>query len=117
VFDPSEKFDRLAILAAMSEENVERYCTASAASDVDGMVETLTPDAELVSPISGRTVFRRKRDLAALLDPAHLIPRSLAGCGAASSRCAATITGPTTAASSTCSRISSPAGGRNSHTP
>jgi hypothetical protein len=49
------------------ESAVERYCTASAADDLDGMLETLAPDVELVSPISGRMIFRGRRDLAVLL--------------------------------------------------
>jgi hypothetical protein len=46
---------------------VARFCTASAANDLDGMVSTLTLDAELVSPISGRMVFRRRDGLRVLL--------------------------------------------------
>jgi hypothetical protein len=46
---------------------VARFCTASAANDLDGMVSTLTLDAELVSPISGRMVFRGRDDLRVLL--------------------------------------------------
>jgi hypothetical protein len=46
---------------------VARFCTASAANDLDGMVGTLALDAELVSPISGRMVFRGRDDLRVLL--------------------------------------------------
>jgi SnoaL-like domain len=46
---------------------VARFCTASAANDLDGMVSTLTLDAELVSPISGRMVFRGRDDLRVLI--------------------------------------------------
>jgi hypothetical protein len=35
------------------------------------MVETLTPDAELVSPISGRLVFRGADDVGILLDAVY----------------------------------------------
>ena len=46
---------------------VARYRTATEANDIDGVMETLAPDAELVSPISGRMVFRGKEDLRVLL--------------------------------------------------
>ena len=44
-----------------------RYRAASEADDIDGMMETLAPDAELVSPLSGRMVFRGQTDLRVLL--------------------------------------------------
>jgi SnoaL-like domain len=46
---------------------VSTYCAASEAGDMDGLVATLAPDAELVSPISGRMVFRGHEDLRILL--------------------------------------------------
>lgn len=46
---------------------VADYRTASEANDVDALMETLAPDAELVSPISGRMVFRGRDDLRVLL--------------------------------------------------
>lgn len=46
---------------------VARYRAASDANDIDGVMDTLAPDAELVSPISGRLVFRGRDDLRALL--------------------------------------------------
>jgi hypothetical protein len=46
---------------------VSTYCAASAAADMDGLMATLAPDAELVSPISGRMVFRGHDDLRILL--------------------------------------------------
>jgi hypothetical protein len=46
---------------------VSTYCAASAAGDIDAMMGTLAPDAELVSPISGRMVFRGHEDLRILL--------------------------------------------------
>ena len=46
---------------------IARYRSASETNDVDGMLATLTPDAELVSPISGRMVFRGQDDLRVLL--------------------------------------------------
>jgi hypothetical protein len=46
---------------------VSTYCAASEAADMDGLMATLAPDAELVSPISGRMVFRGHDDLRILL--------------------------------------------------
>ena len=53
------------------------------------------------------------------IDPAHLIPRSLGGCGdaAASPRSAAATTAPTTAANSTSCPTSNQPGARSSPTP
>ena len=48
-------------------ETVSRYRTASEAGDLAGMVATLTPDVELVSPISGRLVFRGVADVRTVL--------------------------------------------------
>jgi len=45
---------------------IARYRAASEAQDVEGVVGTLASDAELVSPISGRLVFRGTDDLRAL---------------------------------------------------
>jgi hypothetical protein len=49
------------------DDAVARYRSASEANDIDGLVETLAPDIELVSPISGRMVFRGRDDLRILL--------------------------------------------------
>jgi hypothetical protein len=49
------------------DDAVSRYRTATEANDIDGVMETLAPDVELVSPISGRMVFRGKDDLRVLL--------------------------------------------------
>ena len=49
------------------DDAVARYRTATEANDIDGVMDTLAPDAELVSPISGRMVFRGKEDLRVLL--------------------------------------------------
>ena len=46
---------------------VARYRDASERNDIDALLETLTDDAELVSPISGRMVFRGRGDLRLLL--------------------------------------------------
>jgi len=46
---------------------VARYRSASEAGDLDALMETLAPDVELVSPISGRMVFRGQEDVGILL--------------------------------------------------
>jgi SnoaL-like domain len=51
---------------------IERYRSASEAADVDGMMACLAPDAELVSPISGRMVFRGADDLRRLLHAVYV---------------------------------------------
>jgi hypothetical protein len=50
---------------------VTRYCAASAADDIDGVMATLTRDIELVSPLSGRMIFRGHDDLRVLLDAVY----------------------------------------------
>ncbi|HEY4429243.1 MAG TPA: nuclear transport factor 2 family protein [Solirubrobacteraceae bacterium] len=49
------------------DEAVARFCAASRSKDIDGMIATLAPDAELVSPISGHLVFRGVEDVRFLL--------------------------------------------------
>jgi ketosteroid isomerase-like protein len=49
------------------DDAVARYRAASEAGDIDAAVAALAPDAELVSPISGRMVFRGHDDLHVLL--------------------------------------------------
>ena len=46
---------------------VARYRAASQRADIDALLACLTPDAELVSPISARLVFRGHDDLRVLL--------------------------------------------------
>jgi hypothetical protein len=49
------------------EDAVSRYRTASEAADIDALMETLAPDVEVVSPISGRMVFCGRDDVRVLL--------------------------------------------------
>ena len=49
------------------DEAVARFCDASLSRDIDGMMATLAPGAELVSPVSGHLVFRGTEDLRLLL--------------------------------------------------
>lgn len=53
------------------DDAIHRYQSACRARDIPGMVETLTPDAELVSPISGRLVFRGADDVGILLSAVY----------------------------------------------
>jgi hypothetical protein len=46
---------------------VATFCDAARAKDVGRMVSVLAPDAELVSPLSARMVFRGRDDLRVLL--------------------------------------------------
>jgi ketosteroid isomerase-like protein len=52
--------------AIPAEDAVARYLAASEANDIDALMATFTPDAELVSPISGRMVFRGTHDVRTL---------------------------------------------------
>ena len=49
------------------DDAVARYCAASEAGAIDDVMATLTPDVEVVSPISGRMVFRGQADVRHLL--------------------------------------------------
>jgi SnoaL-like protein len=49
------------------EDSVSRYRAASQAGDLDAVMGTLAPDVEVVSPISGRMVFRGHHDVRILL--------------------------------------------------
>jgi ketosteroid isomerase-like protein len=46
---------------------IERYLAAAQSNDIDALVETLADDPELISPLSGRMVFRGREDLRVLL--------------------------------------------------
>src|SRR3954453_21856334 len=49
------------------DDAVSRYCAATEAGDVDAFMATMAPDVEVVSPISGRMVFRGEDDVRFLL--------------------------------------------------
>jgi hypothetical protein len=46
---------------------IARYRAASEANDIDALMDTLAPDIEVVSPISGRMTFRGSDDVRFLL--------------------------------------------------
>jgi hypothetical protein len=49
------------------DDAIARYRVATEANDVEAMMATMAPDVELVSPISGRMVFRGEADVRLLL--------------------------------------------------
>lgn len=51
---------------------LDRYLAASSANDIDALMGTLAPDAEVFSPISGRMVFRGHDDLRELADDGRI---------------------------------------------
>jgi hypothetical protein len=53
------------------DDAIARYCAATEAGDVDGFMETLAPDVEVVSPISGRMIFRSHQDVRILLSAVY----------------------------------------------
>jgi hypothetical protein len=53
------------------DDAVCRYCAATEAGDVAGFMATLAPDVEVVSPISGRMVFRGHDDVRVLLSAVY----------------------------------------------
>jgi hypothetical protein len=53
------------------DDAVSRYCAATEAGDVDGFMATMAPDVEVVSPISGRMVFRGEEDVRFLLSAVY----------------------------------------------
>jgi hypothetical protein len=56
---------------------IAEYRAASEANDVEALIETLSPNAELVSPLSGRLVFRGRADLGVLLGAVYGTLREL----------------------------------------
>ncbi len=50
-----------------TKDAVDVFCDATRTNDVNRIVGTLAPDAELLSPLFGRMVFRGRDDLRVLL--------------------------------------------------
>lgn len=59
------------------DDAVSRYRAASEAGDIEGIMATLTPDVELVSPISGRMVFKGSDDVGLLVRAVYTSLRDL----------------------------------------
>jgi hypothetical protein len=53
------------------DDAVARYRTASESNDIDALIATLAPEVELISPLSGRLVFRGHDDLRILLSAVY----------------------------------------------
>lgn len=53
------------------------YRMASEANDIDALVRTLAADVELISPLSGRLVFRGREDMRALMTAVYGTVRGL----------------------------------------
>ena len=49
------------------EDALARYVDASERNDIEALIDALSPDVELVSPISGHMVFKGVRDVGVLL--------------------------------------------------
>jgi hypothetical protein len=70
-----------------TNDAVATFLHATRAKDIDRIVSTLAPDAELLSPLSGRMVFRGRDDLRVLLGAVYgglsnLVWREVIGDGA-----------------------------------
>jgi SnoaL-like domain len=53
------------------EDAVARYRAASEAGDIEAVMGTLAPEVEVISPISGRMVFRGQDDVRILLSAVY----------------------------------------------
>ena len=53
------------------EDAISRYRTASEKGDIGALMETLTADVEVVSPISGKMAFRGQDDVRILLSAVY----------------------------------------------
>ena len=72
---------------AGTKDAVAVFCDATRSNDVDRIVSTLAPNAELLSPLFGRMVFRGRDDLRVLLGAVYgalsnLVWREVIGDGA-----------------------------------
>ncbi|MFI1236583.1 nuclear transport factor 2 family protein [Nocardia salmonicida] len=56
-----------ALADPVSIDSVARFRHATTTNDITALLDTLSEDAELASPVSGRLVFRGRNDLAPLL--------------------------------------------------
>jgi hypothetical protein len=53
------------------DDAVSRYLSASEAADIEGIMGALAADVEVISPISGRMVFRGRDDVEVLLSAVY----------------------------------------------
>jgi hypothetical protein len=54
-----------------TKDSVAVFCEGTRVNDIDRTMSALAPDAELISPLSGRMVFRGRDDLHVLLDAVY----------------------------------------------
>jgi hypothetical protein len=59
------------------DDAIATYREASEANEVDRLLGVLAPDAEVVSPLSGRMVFRGTKDLRVLLGAVYSTTRGM----------------------------------------
>ncbi|MFG3615213.1 nuclear transport factor 2 family protein [Nocardia sp. NPDC047654] len=52
-------------------DTIAEFRRATESGDIDALTRVLAPDAELISPLSGRLVFRGRDDLRVLLSAAY----------------------------------------------
>jgi hypothetical protein len=53
------------------DDAVSHYLAATEAGNVDGFMEALAPDVEVISPISGHMIFRGQNDVRVLLSAVY----------------------------------------------
>jgi hypothetical protein len=63
---------------ATTTDSVTAFCEATRTNDIEAIADLLAPDAELISPLSGRMVFRGQRDLLLLLTAVYTGLRDVA---------------------------------------
>jgi hypothetical protein len=59
------------------DDAVAGYRAASESNDIDALMATMAPDAEVVSPLSGRMVFRGQGDVRFLLGAVYSTVREM----------------------------------------
>jgi hypothetical protein len=59
------------------DDAIDRYCRATEANDIEALTATLSPHVELVSPLSGRLVFRGAEDVTVLATQVYGTMRGL----------------------------------------
>ncbi|GAB2510807.1 nuclear transport factor 2 family protein [Nocardia heshunensis] len=55
-------------MVSVDQDVIARFCAAVEVGDVDAVIGTLAVDAEVVSPLAGRAVFRGHHDLRVLFE-------------------------------------------------
>lgn len=58
-------------MSTVVTDAVAKYRAASDANDIDALIDAMSPDVEVVSPISGRMVFRGVDDVRVLMSAVY----------------------------------------------